>query len=292
MSERAHVLVASVLVVFVGLACKSSGKLVSVTASDGSTAPIEAAAEPAFVLTLAQLVGMGADAGATPATMKPTKTRATADDTVLEYADFPDLPGHGLVVQKRKGNPAAWQISFQPRSDAVPYNLGSSGEVTEVKPTGTVNLNDNDDILSLIGTLYRIDGGSFSGCVIWQTFVDGGVSRLAVMSAAYAIDGGVPIRRLDWLCDHRKMISGEDRQGESTFQTQCERMVREKLLSPSSADFASTADAPIVTTKQCGRSWSAWVEASNAFGVKIKHKFRCTLTYSADPMKNGVLLDF
>jgi hypothetical protein len=98
------------------------------------------------------------------------------------------------------------------------------------------------------------------------------------------------------LCD-RKTFGGSPRQDKSTFREQCEGMVKAKLLSPSSADFGglfggSNGSGQMVTTKNCGREWTASVTAQNAYGVKIPHTFTCTNTYSAEYPGGGVLLSF
>ena len=77
----------------------------------------------------------------------------------------------------------------------------------------------------------------------------------------------------EWLCDNHR-VPGVQVEDESQLKVQCEGLVRQKLLSPTSADFQD--DAKVETTSNCGRKWVSSVDAQNALGVKIRRTFTCT----------------
>jgi hypothetical protein len=84
--------------------------------------------------------------------------------------------------------------------------------------------------------------------------------------------------------DHIAML------GKSAFRAQCETMVKEHLLSPTSAKFHGLGPEHIdvMTTSDCGRSWNAVVDSKNAYGTEVRSRFLCT----SKPRTNEVQLDW
>jgi len=58
----------------------------------------------------------------------------------------------------------------------------------------------------------------------------------------------------------------------------CRALIRDALKVPGSADFPNRSDeGPFVSDDGCNRIYRSHVDAQNAFGVKVRTKFDCTL---------------
>lgn len=70
--------------------------------------------------------------------------------------------------------------------------------------------------------------------------------------------------------------SGGDDQGAIAY---CHQFVEQQLKSPSSADFPSFPDHQV--TKVGDQEWkvSAWVDADNSFGAKLRTNWTCDISY-------------
>lgn len=113
---------------------------------------------------------------------------------------------------------------------------------------------------------YEIAAGPLKGSFLQR---EGG--RIEVMSLPFAIGEGI-----QWVCENR--FPGA--RPKSAFEDQCRDIVRQKLLSPSSADFPGLFDGNDSnrsghSTANCGWVWDSWVESKNAFNVTIRHTFHC-----------------
>ena len=65
--------------------------------------------------------------------------------------------------------------------------------------------------------------------------------------------------------------------GDGSFRSKCEFLVKQQLLSPSSAQIPWLFDGMrIVEASDGSKTWSSWVDVKNAFGVKIRHSFTCS----------------
>ncbi len=257
------------------IVCAVLGSKAASTAPSASAAPTPLAQLPTAPTTV----------------LKPSKIHAGTDkkDQVYEYGALTGLPGHGLELTVHKTNAAAWRIGF--------WEQKGGGHVEDFAPSGGVKeVQQDEDFRNVVGNFYEISSGSLKGAVVWRSPAisdwpadAGGNGRtISIMSIAFAIDGGVGSRMLDWLCDGKH--AGADTMDRSTFENQCEGMVKEKLISPTSADFPDgfLHSVPVLSTNRCGLSWDAWVDSKNAFGVDIRHTFVCKY----DPTANLVSLTF
>lgn len=219
-----------------------------------------------FVSTLALLV-------ANPKASKPLKTSVDKEEheTDFEFGASADSPMPEFTLSVRQSNAAAWKIFWITPANPFPaQDFAPTGGLSTLPPHPAFD------------GVYELIDGPLKGAILEWSMGAGNVSSLE--SVAYAAEEGGPVSA--WLCAHGR-VPGVKAMGSSDFTFQGEQMVKEKLLSPSSAEFPGIFDhVPDTVGKHCTRSWKAWVEAQNAFGVKIHQTFIC----SQDPATNLVSL--
>jgi hypothetical protein len=74
------------------------------------------------------------------------------------------------------------------------------------------------------------------------------------------------------------------------FVVECERLVKSKLRSPSTAAFANSLvkAAEVRNYKNGNKDWSGWVDSQNGFGATVRAEFLCE--YDLDSQKLEVIL--
>ncbi|MDX6480340.1 MAG: hypothetical protein QOG85_850 [Gaiellaceae bacterium] len=65
---------------------------------------------------------------------------------------------------------------------------------------------------------------------------------------------------------------------DDALRERCQDMVREGLKVPGSGDFPSDREdsKTLTSDDSCNRTYTSWVDAKNAFGVKIRTRYACT----------------
>jgi hypothetical protein len=85
-------------------------------------------------------------------------------------------------------------------------------------------------------------------------------------------------RQAGELARHRCPSGSGHRIGEGEFRSGCQLSLKRQLVSPKSADFPGVFDdvSKGDESSDCSRTWHAWVEAKNAFGVVMRRDFTCS----------------
>jgi hypothetical protein len=67
---------------------------------------------------------------------------------------------------------------------------------------------------------------------------------------------------------------------------QCERLVKNQLKSPSTAEFTDAYQQRAeITSTATGMTWDGWVDSENSFGASIRSHFTCDYNEAKDQAK-------
>ena len=273
--------------------CVAIGVVGSKTNQTPTAAAVDAGPARAEAPWVAALVQLSANPKSIKAKLTDDdgagKPRTKDKDVNYEYDNPPGVPIKTLNLSVSKVNPAAWEFSFE-ESDlltdagrAVGWNdsgmAAAASCLQDLAPSGALSklpANGVFDTYEITDTSV-VPGGPLKGSI-----VEYNSPTVTVMSLPYAVGEGIR-----WVCENR--VPGA--RSFSDFKSQCEDMVRAKLIAPKSADFPGLFDGTQEerngqSTPGCGWKWYAWVEATNAFNATIRHKFTC----EDDPKTRAVSL--
>jgi hypothetical protein len=189
----------------------------------------------------------------------PVYGKVKDGDVDLITYDFAKLMPHGTATMTRtRGKPAAWRWQV-------------SG--TTVQVDDLVQKSDLEHLVTFQGGTewYRIRSGRFADHMLAIQRPAKSDPMVTIEPMAYSetdvTDGIRP-----WLCSNGR-VPGV--QKTSTFEATCERLVREQLRAPSTAEFQQFRDDPSSYSANCDMEIKSWVEAKNAFGVPLRNPFIC-----------------
>ncbi len=232
---------------------------------EGETTP---RAEAAWVATLAKLAQ-------DPTVIKPDRVVTNAGGTLkgLSTYDYTlRLGDKDYYVTLFKSKSGAWSFVFQagvpPKEDFAP-----EGGMKAIPNLETP-----------VFEYYEITAGPLKNSIL--RYPKAGKSGTAsVGSFTYFLERDNTVG--GWLIEHGR-IPGMKTIDRVEFYSACKQIIREHLLVPSSAKFQPIWDAKITVDRFGRRYWEGYVDSKNAFGVKIRNRFRCTY----NPKDNVVRAEF
>jgi len=77
-------------------------------------------------------------------------------------------------------------------------------------------------------------------------------------------------------CNSVKVPEGSDK---AEAWTEAEEFVKKRLVAPGSAEFSGLSETSLIETSPGHWVVNGWVDAQNAFGAKLRRRYKCKLRY-------------
>lgn len=113
-----------------------------------------------------------------------------------------------------------------------------------------------------------------------------GKKQIQIQTVEYSQEQ-LEVGLLPWLCKNNRVPGANfHTDDEVRLIGACKGMVREMLLSPTTAEFAGWLGGgkPLSMGKTCDVYWRSWVDDKNAFGVPLRKSFICKHNAQSDQL--------